>query len=85
MLMHLDNTTAEAFMNDTVARSKLKHIDNRQDWVRALRNKNIVIPVHIDTKINPADMYTKILLPQDFIRHRDRLLHPRDVPKQSSP
>ena len=75
--LHLDNTTAEAFLNDTVVRSKLKHIDARQWWVKMLRDKSIVVPSHINTDANPADMYTKILQPAVFEKHRDRVLQPR--------
>ena len=35
--LQIDNTAAEAFANDTVIKTKLKHIDCRQDWVRILR------------------------------------------------
>ena len=75
--LHLDNTTAEAFINDSVARSKLKHIDARQDWVKMLRDKALITPVHVDTNDNPADLYTKILLPNVFEKHRDKILKPR--------
>jgi hypothetical protein len=77
--LHMDNTTAEAFCNDTVVRSKLKHIDTRQEWVCTLRDRSIVIPKHVDTNDNPSDMYTKILSKDIFVRHRDRILIP--VPK----
>ena len=77
--LHLDNTTAEAFCNDTVVRSKLKHIDTRQEWVRILRDRSILTPCHVATDENPADMYTKILTKDVFVRHRDRIMVP--VPK----
>ena len=73
-ILKVDNTTAEAFMKNSVTRSKLKHIDVRQDWVHTLRDKNIVKPEHVDTKLNLADMFTKILPPQDFIRLRDMIM-----------
>ena len=38
----VDNTTAEAFGNRSVNKSKLKHIDCRQEWVLTLRDKSIV-------------------------------------------
>ena len=64
------------FANATAQRSKLKHIDCRQEWVKTLRNKNVCKTVHIPTKDNLADIFTKILPNGDFIRLRDQLLHP---------
>ena len=47
-------------------KSKLKHIDTRQEWVQVLRNKDILVPEHVDTKLNIADIFTTILSVQDF-------------------
>ena len=38
--------------------------------------KSICTPVHVPTKDNLADLFTKILPNGDFIRMRDQLLHP---------
>ena len=48
----LDNTTAEAFMNDSCERSKLKHIDTRQYWVEELRDQELIVPEHCPTEEN---------------------------------
>ena len=40
--LRVDNTTAIAFSKGNVRRSKLKHIDVRQQWVEWLRNKELV-------------------------------------------
>ena len=61
MELQVDNTTAEAFINNTCKKSKLKHIDCRQEWVKTLRDKDIVKAVHVNTDINFADYFTKIL------------------------
>ena len=74
--LEVDNDTARIFANATAQRSKLKHIDCRQEWVKTLRNKNVCNTVHIPTKENLADIFTKILPSGDFIRLRDQLLHP---------
>ena len=68
--------TDHHFANATAQCSKLKHIDCRQEWVKTLRNKNVCNTVHIPTKDNLADIFTKILPGGDFIRLRDQLLHP---------
>ena len=75
-LIKVDNDTAHIFANATAQRSKLKHIDCRQEWVKTLRNKNVCNTMHIPTKDNLADIFTKILPSGDFIRLRDQLLHP---------
>ena len=72
--LQMDNSTAEVFVNDTAYKTKLKHIDVRQKWVQTLRDKSILRPVHVDTKDNSADLFTKILGKQDFIRLRDMIM-----------
>ena len=74
--LELDNEAARIFANASAQRSKLKHIDCRQEWVKTLRDKSICTPVHIPTKDNLADLFTKILPLGDFIRLRDQLLYP---------
>ena len=71
----MDNATAEAFCNGTVKRSKLRHIDCRQEWVHTLRNKDVMRPKHVDTKENLADMFTKILDAKDFISLRNMMMY----------
>ena len=75
--LQVDNDAARAFAEDTVVRTKLKHIDTRQEWVQILRNKNICNPVHVSTADNLADILTKILKPATFIKLRDQLMSRR--------
>ena len=72
----MDNTTAEAFANNTAFKSKLKHIDCRQEWVKMLRNKDIIdiAPAHVNTNENLADLFTKILDKNPFLKHRNRIM-----------
>ena len=70
----MDNTTAEAFSNNTAFKSKLKHIDCRQEWVKMLRNKDIIVPAHVNTNENLADLFTKILDKNTFLKHRNRIM-----------
>ena len=76
MKLLMDNSTAEIFANNTAFRTRLKHIDVRQQWVRVLRDKSIVIPQHVPTKDNLADLFTKILGTEEFIRLRDLMMTP---------
>ena len=73
----VDNTTAEAFANRSVHKSKLKHIDCRQEWVLTLRDKAICKLAHIPTKENVADIFTKILPAPTFVYLRDKIMHRR--------
>ena len=54
-----DNAAAEVFCNNTASYTRLKHIDLRQQWVALIRNAGVMVPKHIDTKLNLADMFTK--------------------------
>ena len=76
ILLQLDNTTAEAFDNNTASKTKMKHIDARQEWVTILRDKTILLCVHVDTKDNIADIFTKILDRTTFERLRNRIMVP---------
>ena len=75
--LQMDNSTAEVFVNDTAYKAKLKHIDVRQKWVQTLRDKDILRPVHVNTKDNTADLFTKILGKQDFTRLRSSIMKPK--------
>ena len=75
--LQVDNTTAEAFANNTVAKSKLKHIDCRQEWVKTLRDSSIFSVTHVDTKYNLADFFTKILQGPRFRELRDQFMVPK--------
>ena len=70
----VDNTTAMSFANRTCNRSKLKHIDCRQEWVKTLRDKDIVKLVYVPTDDNVADMFTKILAKDKFCKFRNSLM-----------
>jgi hypothetical protein len=75
--IQMDNTTAECFAKGTAFKSNLKHIDCRQELVRMLRDKNICTPVHVhvDTKKNLADLFTKILPDDDVERLRSMVMY----------
>ena len=72
--LQMDNDAAKCFAEDSVSKSKLKHIDARQEWVKILRDREICTPVHVDSAYNLADIFTKILSVEVFERLRDQLL-----------
>ena len=62
-----------------VRRSKLKHIDARQQWVEWLRNKELANLTHVDTTLNIADFFTKILDQETFCRLRAMMMVDRPI------
>ena len=44
-----------------------------------LRNKDIVVPVHVDTEVNIADFFTKILSAPRFKTLRDMFMISRKL------
>ena len=64
-------------LKDPVFRSKMKHIDCAQEWVRILRDKSILIPQHVNTDENLADIFTKILDISTFTYLRSRIMFER--------
>ncbi len=84
ILLQLDNSAAQAFIERSAAKTKLKHIDCRQEWVKVLRDKEILKPVHVDSKDNVADLFTKILPRTTFERLRDLVMVPMSRDTESS-
>ena len=69
-----DNTGAISFAKDGGQYSKMKHINLREHFLRELTQNGEIAPAHINTAINPADIFTKALGPVKFMQHR-RSLH----------
>ena len=59
----VDSTTAVAYTNGTVKRSKRRHIDARQDWVRAMRDSAICKLQKAHTLENESDILTGDRIP----------------------
>jgi hypothetical protein len=75
--LRMDNEAAICFTKDSCFKSKLKHIDCRQEWVKILRDHDICTPVHVPSIDNLADLFTKILPVEVFERLRDQMIcHP---------
>ena len=82
--MGVDNATAGAYGNGTVKRSKIRHIDARQDWVGAMRGSSACKLWKVDTKDNESDLLTKTHEADQFERLRDRCMVFRQIPKLQS-
>ena len=76
-VVQVDNQAAIAFSRqaDTGGRSRLRHIDLRQEWVHLLRESGLVTCVHVSTVNNLADCLTKALDHATFKRLRDQLMY----------
>jgi hypothetical protein len=72
--LEVDNEAAKIFMEGNAKRSKLRHIDCRQEWVKIIRDRSVCIPVHVDSEDNLADIFTKILSDKIFEEIRDQIL-----------
>ena len=77
--IQVDNAAAIAFASDRVRRSKLKHIDVRQEWVQALRDHSVCKLEKVDTKDNLSDLMTKILDMETFEGLRGRMMRSQAV------
>jgi hypothetical protein len=75
--MQVDNKAAIAFSDNSAFKSKLKHIDVRQEWVQTLRNKSIVTTKYVRSEDNLADLFTKILTADIFEKLRNRMMFKR--------
>ena len=77
-ILEMDNEAARIFSHNSAQKTKMKHIDCRQHWVRCLRDRGIctLAQCHVDTKENLADLFTKILDSATFEGLRDQVLKP---------
>ena len=55
-----DASTAKVFAMGTAIRTRLRHVDQRQSWVRACRDSRILTAGTVRGDLNPADLGTKI-------------------------
>ena len=72
--IHIDNTGAEQLIKTRALNKRTKHIDIRFHFLRDLFEEGLIHPVHIDTKLNIADAFTKPLSEPDLLRHRDKIV-----------
>ena len=55
-------------------RTKVRHIDARQQWPATLRDKNICFCEYVPSRTNLADFFTKPLASLDFHRLCDCMM-----------
>jgi len=68
-----DAKTAEVFAMGSANRSRVKNIDQRQEWVQVCRDSRILTVDHVPGKLNVADIMTKYYFkhPKKFETQRD--------------
>jgi len=59
--IYVDNRAAELFSEKAMINEKTKHIDIAYHYVRQMIEKGFFKPVHINTNVNEADIFTKAL------------------------
>ena len=75
-VIQVDNLAAIAFSKQSqfAGRSKLRHVDCRAEWLKVLRDSNLVECVHVSSANNLADLFTKPLDTITFTRLRDEMM-----------
>jgi hypothetical protein len=76
LITGIDITACIAFVNNSCVKTNLKHIDCRQDWVKLLRDKSILVPHYVNTNENIADLFTKVLGLKTFNYLRAKIMIP---------
>ena len=78
--IQVDNAAAIAFGGGSTRRSKLRHIDVRQQWVTQLRNAEVCRLVKVDTKANLADPFTKMFTGDEHAWLRELYMFEQQMP-----
>jgi ATP-binding cassette subfamily B (MDR/TAP) protein 1 len=71
--LHCDSQSALHLAVNQVMDSRVKHIDVRYHFLREVVADMQIKLVKIDGKLNPADIFTKVVPLVSFARHRTRL------------
>lgn len=72
----VDNTQVISFVGSTCADSKLRGmIDNRENWVRELKDENNVKVEYVQSNCNYADILSKCLLGTEFNKLTCMIMH----------
>ena len=83
--LEMDNDAARIFCLGSAHKPKLKPVDCHQEWVKKLRDRDIMTPVqcHVDSKDNDADFFHqdtyKILSRAPFEMVRKRIMVEHNV------
>jgi hypothetical protein len=73
-LVKVDNVGAIYLSNNFSCSQRTKHIDIRRHFVREFVQDGIIKTIFVPTDDNEADMHTKNLPEDVFIKHRNKLM-----------
>ena len=83
--VRVDNAAAVAFIGGNTRRSKLRHIDVRQQWVAQLQDAEVCKLIKVDTKENLADPFTKMFTGDEHARLREPYMFKQKMLVLASP
>jgi hypothetical protein len=67
----IDSSAAIGFANDTACKGKMKHIDQRDNWVTSIKDRGLVALHKIVGTENPSDYLTKLFGIVEFARKKE--------------
>ena len=79
-IIFTDNVCSKEYSNDTIKRTKLRHIDRRYEWLKHMVSINEFRLEYISSENNIADFFTKIMSKQrheylvSFIIRKEKVL-----------
>ena len=74
ILVNMDNVGAIYLASNATSGQRTRHIDVRYHFVRNYVEEGIVKIVFVQSKENDADMFTKNVGEQDFIKHSEKFM-----------
>ena len=84
MVVRVDNIRAMFLANNSVLSQQTKHISVRYHFIREYVAIGMVKIIFVRSKLNTADIFTKILGQELFLRHRDDIMDGRNDDKWKS-
>ncbi|KAK4703928.1 putative transposase, partial [Phenoliferia sp. Uapishka_3] len=68
--MFIDNTSAIHMISSPNVNQRTRHIAIRYHYIKKAIREKVFAPSYIESKLNPADLFTKALGPDDFVLAR---------------
>ena len=81
--LYVDNTPAISMIVSNI-KSRVKHLDRKQHWIRDYIQPDKIIVKDIDGKINLADLFTKFVDTKALKRLRAAVMGRKDPPSLES-
>ena len=69
MILYVDNKGCFDLINNWLVARRTLHVDSRKNFMRELKEKNIIVPTCTSGEKLSADLFTKNLDGPDFRRH----------------